>query len=159
MNPIVAQKYRISYNGLPIGRVRSFSLSVDSGQIDATSWDVDAFNRYLKGRADVTVSVTAWYTRGQDAGHELILSDSILQLLARPFEIAPVSPETGNLIYTGTARPSSVEITGEDDEAVEVSFDLQVSRTFVVTAFSADDFILFNSNPLLFNTENLTFTL
>ena len=132
--PEVSQNYKFTYATEDVGDVTSVSLNIDAPQIEVNSFDVAGINAYIKGRADVTISVTCLYTRGQDDGHALLLADSILpNAAAKAFVFEPKTKSAGDITFGGNARPSSVEISAEDDERIEISFDLQVSETFTIT--------------------------
>lgn len=136
--PEVSQNYELKYDTENVGQVQSVSLSIDSNQIDVNTFDVAGINAFIKGRSDVSISVSCLYTRGQDDGHAKLVADSLaVNVAAKAFTFAPKTPVAGDLILSGNARPSSVEISAEDDEAVEISFDLQVSETFTAVAHPA----------------------
>jgi len=132
--PEVGQNYKFEYDSDTVGEVQSISLSIDSNQIETNSFDVGAINRYIKGRSDVTMSVTCLYTRGQDDGHAQMIQDSITEnVAAKVISFEPKTPVTGDLVFSSEGRPSSVEISADDDEAATISFDIQVSEIFTAT--------------------------
>ena len=136
--PEVGQNMKFTYDTEDVGEVQSISLSIDSNQIEVNSFDVGAINRYIKGRSDVTLSVTCLYTRGQDDGHAQLIEDSITEnVAAKDIEFEPKTPAAGDLKFSGKARPSSVEISADDDEAQTISFDLQISETFATAVHPA----------------------
>lgn len=131
--PEVGQNYKFVYDGDTVGEVQSISLSIDSNQIEVNSFDVAQINRYIKGRADVTMSVTCLYTRGQDDGHAQMMQDSITaNAPAKDIVFEPKTLVAGDLSFEGEARPSSIEVSADDDEAATVSFDLQISEEFEI---------------------------
>ena len=114
------------YGDTKVGRVISFSLSVDGEVIDVSDIDSGEWNEFLRGRKTWTISLTA--NRVEDAGDEqsTITSDFIDDTSEGTIEFGPETPETGDVLYSGDVLVTSftVDNSGSDD-AVESSWEFQ----------------------------------
>jgi len=115
------------YGGTKVGRVISFSLSVDGEVIDVSDIDSGEWNEFLRGRKSWTISLTA--NRVEDAGdteQSTITSDFIDGASEGTIELRPETPETGDVLYSGSVLVTSftVDNSGSDD-AVESSWEFQ----------------------------------
>ena len=125
------------YGDTKVGRVISFSLSVDGEVIDVSDIDSGEWNEFLRGRKSWTISLTA--NRVEDAGDEqsTITSDFIDSGSEGTIEFGPETPETGDVLYSGDVLVTSftVDNSGSDD-AVGSSWEFQGTGalTRIVTA-------------------------
>ena len=131
--PQVGKKWKFSYDGDTVGEVTGISLSIDSNQIEVNSFDVATINRYIKGRSDVTMSLTCLLPSTGDTGQNALIADALNKEETETIVFEPVTPAVGDPKFTGEARPSNASIDADDEEAVSISFDLQISETFTMT--------------------------
>ena len=115
------------YGGTKVGRVISFSLSVDGEVIDVSDIDSGEWNEYLRGRKSWTISLTA--NRVEDAGdseQSTITSDFIDGASEGTIELGPETPTTDDVLYSGIVLVTNftVDNSGSDD-AVESSWEFQ----------------------------------
>ena len=135
--PQVGKKWKFAYKTVDVGEVTGISLSIDSNQIEVNSFDVDTINRYIKGRSDVTMSLTCLLPSGGNTAQNTLITDALGTEAVGAVSFVPKTPVNGDPKFTGNARPSNVSIDADDEEAVSISFDLQISETFAMAIHPA----------------------
>jgi len=132
----LSQTLQVEYKTEKVGRIKSFDLSVNGNPVQANNFDVALINRYVQGRNDVTISFTCEYYFGDTNGIEAIIADKLTNT-SGALVIEPVGTlVVGDHIWTAAGFIRDVNLSGQDDEVPEISFDYQVSEVFTFAKFT-----------------------
>lgn len=116
----------VKYNDAKLKDLSNFSLSVEGNEIDVSNWDSGDWNETISGRKSWNLSVTAHNTEHIDSGstQALLNEDHIDGGSSGSIEIAPESPESGDVTYSGSVVCTSFNLdAGGDDEPIESSWE------------------------------------
>ncbi|MDR8390998.1 hypothetical protein NC796_07610 [Aliifodinibius sp. S!AR15-10] len=122
------RELEFKYNGTKVGRVLSFSITVDGETINVSDIDSGEWNDKIRGRKDWNASLTAHRIEDVSGSSQQgnITSDFIDTTNSGSIELGPSSPTTGDVIYSGDAFVNSFtfDVAGSD-EAVESSWEFE----------------------------------
>ena len=137
-NPFKGQQYEMTLDSVDVGEITSIEQSIENNVTETNSFDVGNITRHTPGRATITLSVETYFTGGQDAAQKALIEagvDGPSQAVV-PFTFQKKTPVTGDLNFAGDVLVRSASISASDGEDVTLSFELQVTETFTVTAES-----------------------
>lgn len=119
-----------TYN--PIGEIRDATLTINSSEIDATSFDSGGWSEFIPGLKDWEVSAEGLYVvanAGQSALYNALVNGSTVKIRLLP------KTGTGNTGYEGNAIITSWEINNTTDDAVSISASFR--GTGALTTYTA----------------------
>lgn len=123
------QYFSLSYGGTTIGEITSLSLSIDGNQINISSFDSGKFEKFLRGRNNVTLNCGCRYDF-EDAA-QLSLIDDALDAAEDEFVFGPSTPVAGDVIFTGDGSTSNISIDASDEDVANITFDIQINGELV----------------------------
>lgn len=132
----------LKYGTDNVGEIQSLSMNVAGNEIPANSFDSGLFEKYIRGRLGVTLSVTC-ILDDTDAGQTALLADMLDDEKIRPnqfdnFSIGKREPTAGDVVYSGAGFPTSFSDEGGDDgDGLRTrTFEIRISGEWARTVTS-----------------------
>nr|BDD45776.1 hypothetical protein 5 [bacterium]BDD47215.1 hypothetical protein 8 [bacterium] len=115
-----------------LGEIKDATLTVSTGEIDATSFDSNGWSQFIPGLKDWTVEVEALYV-DSDAGQSA-LWDALVNGDQLKVQLAPKGDASGDVLYEGSAFMTSWEVNNPIDDAVVLTMSLRGTGELLETA-------------------------
>lgn len=125
-----SQYFTLKYSSVALGKIKNISMNIDGKEINVSNFDSGVFEEYLKGRNNVTMSVTCIQDQADTTGQGNVVDDLLANAADDTISFGPsATAAAGDITYSGSGFPKSAQISGQDDEAVEITYDFRINGT------------------------------
>ena len=124
-----SQYFTLEYSGTSLGKIKNIGLNIDGKEINVSNFDSGVFEEFLKGRNNVTMDVTCIYDQTDTTAQGAVIDDLLANAVDDTIAFAPASGASGDITYSGSGFPKNAAISGDDDEAVEVTYTFRINGT------------------------------
>jgi hypothetical protein len=105
------------------------SLKIDGNEIHTSNFNTSVASEYLKGRNDVVVEFTSIYDQA-NAYVDDVIDDMLVNEDVKDIELAPLSSVTGDISYTCSGFPVSIDWDFNDDDKPEINASFRINSLF-----------------------------
>jgi predicted secreted protein len=102
------------------------SIKRENSTAETTTFG-DTSRDYLGGLMDATISVSGKWDDAATTGVDVVVGQDLNAVATRSIEYGPSGTTTGRVKYTGECIITSFEITGNFDDVVTFSMELQTT--------------------------------
>lgn len=102
------------------------SIKREVSTAEATTFG-DTARDYLAGLMDATLSISGKWDDAATTGVDVVVGENLVAVATRSFEWGPSGTTTGRIKYSGECIITSFEITGNFDDVVTFSMEVQTT--------------------------------